>query len=250
MKWFVCLSGVTFDLKELSKSLNNDFLRIEKYKIHILENKDINAFRLESELFDSITDYDLLNKKANEIIKRLNGASKLTLNSRKPIVISSIERINDDGKKEIFMSITETVNVRDSFSISITDINGKTTETHMADPISDWICIASSDNNVAKILCLVGSKQLDWVGLYRIFEVIENDVGKIDNIVDNGWATKASIKRFKHTANSPAAIGDDARHGKEFTSPPAKPMSLSEGKSLVENIIHNWLNSKKAIKTS
>ena len=184
----------------------------------------------------------------NEIIEWLNGASKLTLNSRKPISISSIEKVHDDGKKEIFVSVTDTINIRDSFSISITDKDEKTTEIHMADPISDWIAIANNDNNAAKVLRLVGAKQLDWVGLYRIFEVIENDVGKIDHIVDNGWATKASIKRFKHTANSPASIGDDARHGKEATSPPPKPMSLSEGKSLVENIIHNWLNSKKQLK--
>lgn len=240
MKWFVCLSGDTADFEELSKSLNNDFLRIKNHT----ENKEINKFGLESELFDSITDCDSVYKKANEIIEWLNGASKLILNLRTLISISSIEKIKADGTKEIYVSIPESViNLRCSISsILTTDKNGKTTEINIADPIYEWVHIASNDSNVAKVLRLIGSKKLDWVGLYRIFEIIQHDVR---NIVKCGWATKKSIDRFKHTANSPAAIGDDARHGKELTSPPNNPIHFSEAKSIIENVIHNWLDFKK-----
>ncbi|OQX10169.1 MAG: hypothetical protein BWK80_46020, partial [Desulfobacteraceae bacterium IS3] len=138
------------------------------------------------------------------------------------------------------------LDVRDRLSTLITDSDGKIIEEfHMADPINDWIRIANSDDNVATVLRLIGSKGSDWVNLYRIFEVIQKDVGRTDKIVSNGWATETSLKRFKHTANSPTSIGDEARHGKEPTSPPAKPMGIHEAKSFIENIIHNWFNSKK-----
>ena len=99
---------------------------------------------------------------------------------------------------------------------------------------------------MAKAFRLIGNGANDWVSLYRLFEVIASDIGGIDEIDSNGWATKASLKRFKHTANSPAAAGDLARHGAESTAPPASPMDLSEAKALVTYIFHEWLRKKLA----
>jgi hypothetical protein len=81
---------------------------------------------------------------------------------------------------------------------------------------------------------LFGTQEHSWGSLYCLYEVIEEDVGSIDKIANEGWATKTSIKRFKHTANSPSAIGDAARHGKESTTPPARPMELGEARALIE----------------
>lgn len=85
---------------------------------------------------------------------------------------------------------------------------------------------------------------LDWVNLYRIFEIVACDSGGLDAINANAWATKASMKLFKHTANSPGALGLDARHGTETTQPPKQPMTISEARALVNSIVHAWLRSK------
>jgi len=82
------------------------------------------------------------------------------------------------------------------------------------------------------------------VALYRIYEIIEADVRDVSEIEKRGWATKKSIKRFKHTANSPAVIGDNSRHGVERSTPPKDPMLPTEAKSLIEGIVLNWLRSK------
>jgi hypothetical protein len=52
------------------------------------------------------------------------------------------------------------------------------------------------------------------------------------------------MKLFKHMANSPGALGLNARHGPETTQPPSKPMNISEARLLINSITYAWLRSK------
>jgi hypothetical protein len=61
--------------------------------------------------------------------------------------------------------------------------------------------------------------------------------------VANGWATRAAVRQFKHTANSPGAIGHEARHGVDTGQPPPTPMSLGDAKALVNGIAQRWLRT-------
>jgi hypothetical protein len=58
-----------------------------------------------------------------------------------------------------------------------------------------------------------------------------------------GWASEAQLRRFKHSANSVKAAGDEARHGVEATAPPVDPMTITEAKSLVDILLARWLGS-------
>lgn len=234
MKWFAVIKGDNFDLEELSKSLNSPGLCIiRKEEQFILKSSDFNL----------LNDADDVRNKANEIISQINGAAKLTLGTQKPIEVSSIHKINDDGTIHGFVTIPLSFNLRTSVSCSIVSPDGTIQKSHQCDPIPSWINIAQHDTNVAKVLRLFGSGAYDWKSLYIIYEVIESDVSR-SHIINKGWATEEPIRRFKHTANSPAAIGDEARHGKNTIPPPRDPMALSEAKPLVETILRNWLRSK------
>ena len=59
----------------------------------------------------------------------------------------------------------------------------------------------------------------------------------------NDWVSKAELKRFKRTANSVGAVGDEARHGKENTEPPPNPMALREAESLILKLVRDWLEA-------
>ncbi|NJD78871.1 MAG: hypothetical protein FIB08_17550 [Candidatus Methanoperedens sp.] len=235
MEWFVVITGEIFDLEELSKSLNSPGLCITQYR---------NEFILKSTDFNLLKDADDVRNKANEILSQINGAAKLALGMRKPVTVASVGKINDDGTVYGFVSIPSPINLRTSVSASLTAPDGTIQESHQGDPIPSWITVAQHDINVAKALRLFGKDINDWVNLYRIYEVIESDVGDKSSIINKGWATENAIRRFKHTANSPGAIGDEARHGNQ-TPPPKDPMALSEAKSLVETILRNWLCSKE-----
>ena len=41
-----------------------------------------------------------------------------------------------------------------------------------------------------------------------------------------------------------AALGDDARHGVEPTTPPTDPMSISEAREFITHLVEHWLASK------
>lgn len=235
MKWEVQISGDLSDLCELAKSLTNNDLRI-------IERDG--QFFLETIRFSYLTTSEEVIAVTSDLLPILTGAARLSLGGRTPLQIANIAKVRKDGGRDIFVSVSDTIHVRDTVSVKITRADGSIEVVNPADKVPDWINAAFKNPNVAKALRLFGNDKHDWVSLYRLYEVIEADVGGIDKIASEGWATKKTIKRFKHTANSPGAIGDSARHGKEYSDPPANPMDLGEAVPLVEVILHNWLRSK------
>ena len=235
MKWEVQVSGDAHDLRELAKSLINDDLRIIERNGH---------FFLETIRFSNLTTPEKITAVTLDLLPILTGAARLSLGGRTPLQIANIAKVREDGDRDVFASLSDTIHARDTVSIKKTRSDGSIEAVRPADKVPDWINAASKNPNVEKALRLIGTDEHDWISLYRLYEVIEADVGGIDKIVSEGWATKKTIKRFKHTANSPGAIGDSARHGKESSDPPADPMDLGEAVSLVKVILHNWLRSK------
>lgn len=235
MKWEVQLSGDKSDLKELSKSLKDDELSVAEQN---------GQYFLESEKFNGLATYKEVTLVATEILSLLTGSIKLVLGGRTPIKIASIARIRKNGKRDLFGNSSVTVNASIRTTSEIRGSNGTIKMSNQADEVLKLVKLGISDKNVEKTLRLFGTNKHDWKSLYCLYEVIEEDIGGIEKISRKKWATKKSIKRFKHTANSPTAIGDASRHGKESTLPPRNPMKLNEAKCLIEFILHNWLRSK------
>jgi hypothetical protein len=235
MKWEVQISGDAQDLKELSNSLRDSDLRIfERNGQHFLE----------SSRFDVLATSKEVSSLASDVLSVLTGAVHLSLGGRTPLLLANVTIVYPDGHRQMFITASEICYARDSAHVEITRSDGTVEVLNPADEVPGWVRLGLADPKVAKALRMLGTQEHDWVSLYRIYEVIEEDVGKIDNIVRYGWATNTSIKRFKHTANSPSAIGDASRHGKEPTSPPSDPMALSEARALVQVLLHNWLRWK------
>ena len=75
-------------------------------------------------------------------------------------------------------------------TVKVTRADGTVEEFHPADPVRVWMPLALSDDSIANVFRILSSGTLDWVNLYRIFEIIAADVGGLDSIAANGWATK------------------------------------------------------------
>jgi hypothetical protein len=235
VKWEVQIIGDTVDLRELSKTLIDDDLRV-------LERNG--QYFLESDRFEELTNSEEVASLAADILKVLTGAVRLSLGGRTALHVANIARVRPDGGRDVFVTVSDTIRVRETIGVEITRSDGTKEVIHPAYSVPGWIKLGLTDQNVAKALRLLGTDEHNWISLYRLYEVIEEEAGGLDKIVNNGWATKTSIKRFKHTANSPGALGDDSRHGKESTTPPSDPMDIGEARALVEVILHNWLRSK------
>lgn len=93
---------------------------------------------------------------------------------------------------------------------------------------------------VSKALRLFDRDGKDWVGMARILELIEADVGGKPAIVKRGWTSRNQWELFFHTANT---AGDAARHG-DLKNPPQKPMSIADAQRLTRHVLNVWLYEK------
>lgn len=236
MSWKLRIGGPQHELCELLQSLCNESF--------VVTHDEESQYYLSCSRFDGCKTVNEVLEVATEILDVMNGVTKLALGVNLCITKSGILEERPDGTKTIHTQFTDTVHVWDSFVLSLIDSEGKVIEERRpTDPIPIWLQASQMDSAINKVFRLFG-QQHDWVNLYKIFEVIESDIGGISNIANQGWSTKTQIKTFKHTANSPNVVGDDARHGKEDTAPPSTPMLLSEARALIETLVHHWLRSK------
>ncbi len=239
MSWLVQLGCDPTDLSALAQSLTGPEFSI---------SHDGQQYVLASSHFNAGDDAKTVREKAVQFTTMLSGAARLALDAQQSIQVGAVFRNLPDGKREIFAFLEPGVIRFRAMSptVKVTHANGTEEVFHPADPIVTWLPAALADKAIADVLALIAGGVLDWVNLYRVFEIVEADTGGIDKIVANDWATKTSMRLFKHTANSPGAIGLDARHGTQSAQPPAAPMSLSEARSLINAIIHAWLRAKTA----
>lgn len=235
MLWEVELIGDAFDLNELALSMADTDPSIKKTQ---------HGYVLTSAAFNQCTTYNEIEAAAKETLPILNGICAVLLSTRNPISIAAIHNSSPGQPRQVFVTISDGIGIRDSMSITVTNSNGIVETTNQADPTSGWLKLAANDQQVAKVFRLFNEPNLTWGGMYKIFEVIVESMGGLKPIADLGWASHNAMKRFKHTANSPGATGDSARHGVEPTSPPAAPMAMSEAKAMINTLVHNWLRAK------
>ena len=75
-------------------------------------------------------------------------------------------------------------------NVKIFTSDGSEVAVESPDPARSWAKVADKDDTVSKALRLFGEGAKDWVGLYRLLEVVEDDVSGVEKLVDAGWATK------------------------------------------------------------
>lgn len=236
MKWEVHITGDLSALQHLARSLigNDPSIRHQN-----------NGYILHSRILDPISDSHALRLEADRILSSLSGVARVLLDTDRPLQVSHIEQVHDDGTRNIIIQ-PEPATARASTnppSVIISGPDGTIVEEHHpADPTGPWASAALFNEEVAKALRLRNAGSLSWADLYRLYEVLESGAGGKDFIISRGWASETEITRFRRTANSVKATGDSARHGVESTEPPPKPMKLSEGRTLVDRLLEQWLN--------
>jgi len=241
MSWAVYVAGEIKLLDEIQRVIEGT----QGYGSH----KGIDGVYLTSDKFEELDDPDKIRKTTEKMISRINLCLKLISETRKPISVTGIGKIKPDGSREIFVGITDGIRFSASATSSITKPDGTVTGDNISTfdhgVLQKIIEIGDADLAVNEAGILLEEQKLDWSTLYKVYEIICNDVG--ESLYSKGWATKSDIKNFKHTAQSPAAIGTQSRHGIDKYSPPKNPMSMEQAKHLITSIFKNWINSKNKL---
>lgn len=172
----------------------------------------------------------------NFLIRRLHGRnSKIHLND--------VVGFSADGTKQFLATARDGVAFNARLTAEVRSADGELVMPPEL-PTEEWARLLLGDASISLVSELLSRQPLGWNDLYRSLEIIADDVGGLHKITSLGWATKESLRRFKRTANSPSAIGLDARHGVDQGEPPSSPMILSEAVALLETIVYQWMWSK------
>lgn len=233
-KWFVQLHGD----HELLDWLTSD--RDSKDDLFIIE--DHGSFFMTSLEFEKLNYIEEVKNKSDEILEMINGIASFLFSTKGRLSSNSISNRNESGGIDCTV-FAETCFINISIpppTIVIENGDGTISKSSPLLSINQLLSDASKNVNKSKIFRLLAKGNLDWVMLYKLYEVIESEIG--DQLFL--WVSKSEIKNFKHTCNSVAATGDDSRHGKELTYPPKNPMTLKESQDLINLIIDKYLGSK------
>lgn len=236
MEWEVVLRGPDPVLEELT------------HAFHQTENAIVRSqdgFVLRSTRFVNLTNAADVRREATPIVEALSGISRMLLQSGAPLGIGSLVEIRPDGTRNIFVELEPAVLKITAGLVStrVSHLDGSIEERRPSDPAPMWLEKALSTPEAAKALRLRDTGALSWTDLYRLFEVVVGGAGGSDAIVKAGWASRAQLRRFRHSANSVSVAGDQARHGVEPTTPPADAMTIAEARSLVDILLARWLGN-------
>lgn len=242
MKWEIELTGDPADLALLSKATSGGQTTISR--------REDDVYVLRSSKLDECGDIEVARTLAKKIVITLSAYSRLKWNGQESIGVGTGIEFRDDGVRSLFLKAEPARARCRGFlaSLSVTRRDGTVEHDGPSDTVQDWLSVAERDSRVAKVLRLRDTKDLGWVELYRIYEVVEDAEGK-SRITSSGWINNSQVRLFKHTANSVQACGDQARHGKEHTDPPENPMTLPEAKNLIDSLVRSWITSKTASQT-
>ena len=174
-------------------------------------------------------------QRINEVIAIINGAARIEGGALHEVALTGVAYEDAWGNWQHLPNIARMRAV------------GPSLRANPPDP-SELIWIGLHDRAAAKGLRLA-SRDLDWCNLYRIFEVVVDDVQE-SGIVTARWATKSEIETFRTSANNESVTGDDSRHGGSSMGVPKKTMNLPDAQHLIKRILRLWLTSKTARRAS
>lgn len=201
------------------------------------------AYYLESASFEALDEGGAVHEEAQRVLPMINGAARLRSRSYRNVAIGShvVEFGVDGSGKHHQVIVADTLTIRTKANAVLIKVGEE--EPEPPEPGSQdtdkWLELAANDKDVAEALSTWGSKPHDWFRLYKVFEIVRSRA----DIRGSDWASATEIKRFTWTANHPEAAGEDARHSRRTTKPPARPMTLSEGDALIERILMEWFQS-------
>ena len=241
-QWQVQIQGWASDLEHLER-------HFAAFPTRVIKDERDGGFLYESTAFAACTTAQEVLDIADQEFAVLSGVLKLVRESPEPLRSGAVYRKNAAGGRDVFVQIRETVQLRAEIgevTVTVTDSHGNVMTKPSPPPRTVLLAqLAASDAAVAKVLRLQSDEGAkSWVGLYRIYEVVEADVGGQAALAKRRWGSASDLKRFKHSANSVTVAGDAARHGRESEKPPKHPMSPDEAAAYVGYVLQAWLASK------
>jgi len=197
-------------------------------------------YYLQSSEFDDLDAAADVKARAEILLVRVNGIGRVLDPSYRPVELTGRFITPDGGSAVVLAVVAAEARIR-AQSVGLV-VNGE--------PVSPppprgpkYVALARNDTNVAEALAHIASG-LDLVSLYKVYEVIRDDLGDLRAILDAGLASRNEISRFTAGANRPEASGPAARHARFSGDGPRNPMDQSEARRFTLDLVRRWMDTK------
>ena len=171
----------------------------------VLRDERGSGYLYESDSFHSCSTSEEVEQLANGELAILSGILKLERDARDGLKHGAVYRLGPTGGRDVFVRIHESLQVRvemGAMTAVVSDAAGNViTQPGPPRPRSAVLLgLASGDPAVAKVLRLLSaSDAMTWVGLYRIHEVIEDEVGGQHKLEKQGWGSADDLDDVSNT---------------------------------------------------
>lgn len=106
--------------------------------------------------------------------------------------------------------------------------------------VSRLVQLAWARHDVGDALTLLSYEVLDWVTLYKIFEIVRSVAPNgVRTMTSDGWISASDLNAFTAAANRPEISGPTARHARLPGRPPDVEMSLTQAHMVIQALVRN-----------
>jgi hypothetical protein len=249
--WLIKLRGHYIDLQDLATRLQSPGLSVTEVG---------GAFYLRSAEIDAFPSVSEAHAYAATLVPTINGAAKVALPAFEPVDVDVIHlRIEDGGtRRPISFS---TLRGRGRPDPPTGSGQGLVTAPHAPrEPTTlpqrapaapprptqlEAFLSSARRREVELALRFIGNTP-DWFNLWKVWELIRDDIGGRRQVERLGWATSGAIEDFSESANTFQFSGEGARPAMLGRPPAAgrKRMSLSQAESFIHGLLTKWLATK------
>lgn len=226
-KWTVLLRGDRADLVHLPGRFQIGPIRV----VSALE-----AFYLFMAELEGISDIKVARERVTSTIDVINGVMAISVRGFKPVEAYSLETQTGEHSFAVCNLAGEMALQRAALPESSLPVD---------DTPSQLVSLIMTDVATADVFRLFGRGRRDAMTLYKVYEIIRDDVGGDDVMVKQyNWTSSTQLSRFRNSMNNRYVLGDEARHATRTFTPPKTPMLLGEAEAFISRLIVNWLNTK------
>lgn len=227
--WYVVVRGSDPDLSTLGE------LCASSTEHSVAHEED--EWRLRSSTVTSTSDHEDAWPKLCELLVRLSDVAAAAAEGRIHLTPGTLGRTRPDGHSDVFVH-PETIRIRARAFPPTIGVSGTTIE-----PQQVRLLRLQAANDHLRLALHFLNADLSWFNLWKAYEAIRDGNGGAKALIANGWTTDADVERVRKTANTYAAVGDDARHARLGDAAPPNPISLEGTEDYLRGLLSRWVES-------
>lgn len=231
MTWKVFLHGNSSDLSLLTQRFQNEPQIV----------KEGDDFVLMSSKFEGIQEAKVVRETGREIFERILGTFQLNQSLFGKAYVGGVAKENEDGTQDLWVW-AEPAAGRVVATGATLGNQGKRTSMSRSEKQMEL----ADQCSIIDHLLLLWSGNIDWFTLYKIYELIEENIEE-ENVYKTNWTSRNKLKHFRRTANDRSAAGiKESRHYNTHNDDYDDPMSIGEAEKYIRHLSNCWLKRMKS----